>query len=348
MPQQPARRKRSRWLLTVVCLALVGVAIVAVRATQTDPAPVAVSQTTSVQEGAVQSTLFGTEQNADPVVDRPMENWRELVNWVNSNGADWYKQCLTSRNGVTWAQAEHYAQLVDQGQDLRWILPSNTQVSDDQAKQELRQRGVPNVDNLTVHRQNGVDNTRGIDVHGCQPWRDERSQVRVVLAVLVDDADPAKGIDYSRGVLPMCGNPLGNRPSVPPALPATPIDQPPPCNCTPPEEVCQPTGSPVPSNGLCPKYQPDNVDRNPQVPEAKARPSSDNQSEIAKGPHLPRDTPTGCQSDCDPVQPRPSTPTTKANDSQGEPRQPAPTTTVAPPQPAPTSTQPPTGGTPQH
>jgi len=180
----------------------------------------------------------GNDNNTDPVFST-VQNWRELVKAVEKQDAGWYKDCLAARTGVTWEQAQQYAALVDQGHDLRFILVSNSSVSDDQARQMLRDRGIPNVDNLPITRLNSFRNTRGLPQDKCQAFGDERSQVRVSLAIPNDVNDLSKGVHKDKGVLAMCSNPW----DIPP-----PGETPPPAETNqPPTTTTQPPGTTIPT-----------------------------------------------------------------------------------------------------
>jgi len=211
-----------------------------------------------------ENPAVGNEDNTNPVFDT-VQNWRDLVTAVENEQAEWYKQCLQTRIGVSWDQAQAYAKLVDQGNDLRFILVSNTSVSDVQARQMLKDKGIPSVDNLKVVRVNGFTNTQGLPADKCQAFGDARSQVRIALAVPIDVNDPKKGIHTDKGVLGMCSNPFnipsGPTPAAPPPTTSPPTTVPTtvpptttttrPCSsgkCTPPTTVAPPpTTTPQPS-----------------------------------------------------------------------------------------------------
>jgi hypothetical protein len=188
--------------------------------------------------------LVGNQGNVDPVLST-VQNWRELVQAVEGK-EEWYKGCLQSRIGVTWDQARQYAGLVDQGQDLRFILVSNSSVSDERARRMLRDEGIPNVDKLQVVRVNGFENTRGLPTDRCNTWpNDPRSQVRVSLAIPKDVNDVTKGFDQSRGVLAMCSNPWKIHQVAPPAT-TKPKPKPAPTT-TVPRKGTPPTTVPAPT-----------------------------------------------------------------------------------------------------
>jgi hypothetical protein len=150
--------------------------------------------------------LVGNQGNDQPVLDT-VEDWRDLVDAVNRDDLQWYRDCLKGRIEVTWEQAERYAQLVDEGHDLRFILVSNSSISDETARQRLKDQGFDDVDDLKVVRVPGFRNTRGLPSDRCNPFGDERSQVRLSLAVPKDVNDLSKGFHEDRGVLAMCSNP---------------------------------------------------------------------------------------------------------------------------------------------
>jgi hypothetical protein len=205
--------------------------------------PGTASPGTPVPFGTPDKPLVGDQDNTNPVLDT-VQNWRQLVQAVEGK-QDWYKQCLQDRtpSHVTWDQARQFADLVDQGHDLRFMLVSNSSVSDDQARQMLKDRGIVNVDNLPIKRVNGFQNTQGLPADRCQAFGDSRSQVRLALAVPNDPNDLNKGIREDEGVLGMCANPFNlliesPPPTTPSGGPSTPGESLPPNNSTvPPEET---------------------------------------------------------------------------------------------------------------
>ena len=152
-------------------------------------------------------TLIGNEDNTNPVFET-VQDWNDLVQTVENEGAEWYKQCLGERIGVTWEQARQYAGLEDQGHDLRFIVISNSRTSDEEARAELANRGFPKVENLPIVRVNGFSNTAGLPSDRCKPFGDGRNQVRVSLGIPVDTNDLSKGLLTNKGVLAMCSNPF--------------------------------------------------------------------------------------------------------------------------------------------
>jgi hypothetical protein len=203
--------------------------------------------------GKVPGVAVGNQDNQDPVFET-VQSWSDLVAAVENEGAGWYQECLANRIGVSWEQAQHYANLVRSGEwDLRFILISNADnTSDEQARAALAAQGISNVEALPVVRVNGFENTRGIPEDRCQAFGDARAQVRVSLGIPVDPNDPSKGMDPTRGVLANCSNPWKLLPpsgeqKPPPGPSGKPTPPPPGCpNCGPP-----PPPPPPPPPGKC-------------------------------------------------------------------------------------------------
>lgn len=179
-----------------------------------------------------ENPCVGNDGNTDPVFDT-VQNWRELVTVVENENAEWYKECMETRIGVTWDQAQQYAELVDQGNDLRLVLVSNASTSDESALAQLKDQGFTGLEDQPIVRVSSFRNTRGLPSDRCSSFGDGRSQVRVSLAIPNDVKDMTKGLNHNKGVLAMCSNPWDLVPVGEP--PTTVVTNPPPATTVPPD-----------------------------------------------------------------------------------------------------------------
>lgn len=227
-----------------------------------------------------EAPAVGDDCNEDPVVPDQFQDWED----VNRFGADgqnqWYFDCLQTRLGVSRDDVRRYSELEGQGHDLRGIVISNTNPSDEVARDKLEKDGVKDVGKIKhVIRLSGFENTRGIDSDRCNPFGDPRSQVRLALLIPQDVNDMSKGVHTDRGVLGMCGNPF--------KVPAQPVPQttPPPPGNQPPENpppttppTVPPTSpSPTTPQPRCPynhALPPDHPDCKPPIDNGRGGPAT--------------------------------------------------------------------------
>jgi len=197
----------------------------------------------------------GSQCNTNPVLSE-VRSWTELVKAVEAepDGGQWYWGDLQQFNGISEESARSAAELEKQGNDLRLILISNDQVSDSDARAQLKAQGVEGVDGLPIVRVNGFINTRGLPHDRMEPFQDDRSQVRVSLALPLNWNDLSKGLESTRGVLTMCANGWKLKSETPvTAPPATPTPRQP----TPTSPPVTPTTRPyVPPTTAPPTTQP--------------------------------------------------------------------------------------------
>lgn len=209
-----------------------------------------------------ENPAVGSEDNTDPVVPEEFQDWTDVEQFLTQEGSDWYADCLQTRIGISREQVSKYADFVRDGHDLRFIVKSNTSISDEEARERLDDAGVDNVEQLPIRVLNGFENTRGLPSDRCNPFGDDRSQVRVSLAIPVDDNDISKGVDQNRGVLAMCGNPWKLPPETPPAPPtgAPPVTAPP---VSPPPGTGPPPTAPPVTTGPPPTVPPTTTTKPP-------------------------------------------------------------------------------------
>lgn len=203
---------------------------------------------------------------ADPTVGNPdsqpavigeVRSWTDAVARMEAE-QPWYATCTDSRIGVNLDEARSFAAL-EQRHDLRFILVVNSSFTDEQARAALVAEGFQNVEALSVRRVEQIRNTRRTHVGGdnrCQPFWDQRPQVRLSLGIPVLDAnDHTKvvGLEKDMGLLGHCGNPWDLPPVQPPppppvtTVPPTTTTVPPGTTTVPPTSTTQPpTGTTTP------------------------------------------------------------------------------------------------------
>jgi hypothetical protein len=126
---------------------------------------------------------------------------------------------------------------------------------------------------------------------------------------------------------PIPGTPIG---------PLPPHEQPP----TPGDVPKCPDGQPVPPNGLCPKNQNQNIDRNPDLPPQIGGPGTTPVGVDPGLPVAPIDSPSGCLGPCPTTVPPPAPPAPEVTvpvSNGGNTGVTAPPTSAAPPAPPTTS-----------
>lgn len=190
--------------------------------------------------------LVDDEGNTNPVLSE-VRSYRSLVKALvaESGRGKWYTDDLQQFNGITRDDILRAVKLEEQGHDLRLILMSNTNLTDGEARAQLKAQGVKEVDRLPIVRVNGFINTRGLPNDRMNPFEDNRSQVRVSLGIPNDWNDLSKGLQADRGILTMCGNGWKlKKVSAPVAPPATPVKPKAPTPTQPPATV-PPTSPPV-------------------------------------------------------------------------------------------------------
>lgn len=245
MSRSQVRRLTAVGAALVAILIVIGAVLVSVN-NNADGAPVSFGP---------DNPAAGSQDNTNPVVPEEFQNWTDVSAFLSQEGSQWYADCLQMRVGVSREQVGKYANMVKQGHDLRFIVVSNSSVSDEQARALLKDQGVKEVDELPIKRLNGFRNTQGLPEDRCNPFGDSRSQVRVSLAIPRDENDLTKGVHDDKGVLAMCGNPW----DIPPAPPegGPPATVPPPTSppkvpptSPPPTTVPPPTTTTIPN--VCP------------------------------------------------------------------------------------------------
>src|SRR5690606_37862180 len=97
-----------------------------------------------------ENPAVGSEDNADPVTPDELQDWIDVENFLSQEGSDWYAECLETRIGVSREQVKKYADMVRDGHDLRFIVKSNTSISDKEARDRLKGAGVESVDVLPM------------------------------------------------------------------------------------------------------------------------------------------------------------------------------------------------------
>lgn len=183
-----------------------------------------------------ESPAVGNDCNEDPVSPDEFQDWKDVQRFGKDNQNQWYFDCLQTRLGISRDDVRKYSELEGQGHDLRGIFISNTNPSEEAARDKLEADGVKDVDKIKyVIRLNGFQNTNGLGSNRCTPFDDGRPQVRLTLLIPKDVSDMSKGVHTDRGVLGMCGNPWN--------VPAQPVPAPPP----PPKKEPKPEPKPTPT-----------------------------------------------------------------------------------------------------
>jgi len=188
------------------------------------------STTTSIMAGP--SAGYGTPDdpyvgnagNTNPVLSE-VASYQSLVKALVAQPGRgvWYTDDLQRFNGISRDDILRAAELEKQGNDLRFILISNSGISDAEARAQLKAEGVKEIDRLPIVRVNGFINTRGLPDARMDPFEDNRSQVRVSLGIPNDWNDLSKGLQADRGILTMCGNGWKKPPARTPTTTAPPV-----------------------------------------------------------------------------------------------------------------------------
>lgn len=204
--------------------------------------------------------------DAQQAVVTSVRSWADVVQRMTDE-APWYESCNDARIGVNLDDARQFAVVQDdlsrQGFNLFFIVAVNTTVSDEEARQKLREDGYDVPDSTPVRRLDAIRNTRRTHVGGenrCQAFADARAQVFLSLAVPVfspDDPTKVVGMDQDRGDAFHCGNPWDllppeEPPVTPPSTrpPVTPPSTNPPTTM-PPSTTVPPTTVPPCPSGKC-------------------------------------------------------------------------------------------------
>jgi hypothetical protein len=224
------------------------------------------TKTTSPDNPVVGEETVNTT-NLQPSVDDgkgPVTSWTNLVERVNALPKDKkqaYIEAINQRSKQlgSWEQVEQYAALEKNGKlgDTRVILVLNSNLSDQQVRNEVRPYIGDAADKLLIVRAHGaLINTRGVDSGQIEDFADNRSQVRVILAVPVKQksggyvADKeGKGVERGYGILTECTNPstgIVQNPNPKPYIPTpstskTPTKQ----TSTPPSKTPPPSSPPT-------------------------------------------------------------------------------------------------------
>ena len=256
-------------LAMIAAIVVAAVIVIAVSATDngsagttTSTVPASSTDTTA----APQSPAVGNEDNQSPLVLKTARNWTELKATIDGRAEIWYQlypNWLNQRLSLDWAFVGKLVDYEKSGVDFRWILASNTSDSDDVVRQKLVDKGFDKADVAKWHivRVDSFENTRlNSGKNGFVVFTDNKSQVRVVLGIPKDINDLSKDIDYSRGVLAMCGNPIR---IVPPTtsttVPTTPTTKCPPTTTSttePPTTTTTSTTEPPTTTTKGPTHQP--------------------------------------------------------------------------------------------
>jgi len=240
-----------------------------------------------------ESPAVGDDCNEDPVSPEEFQDWEDVYRFGADGQNQWYFDCLQTRLGVSRDDVRRYKELEREGQELRGIVISNTNVTDEAARDKLKNDGVEDVDRIReIIRLQGFENTRGIDSDRCNPFGDGRPQVRLTLLIPVDVNDMSKGVHRDRGVLGMCGNPW--KPPAQPVSPPPPPGTPPPENpppTTPPPTTPPPTTPPPTTPPPTEKPPIDNGRGGPAAPPDVTPPGSTPGAGTEPPPPTPGPTP---------------------------------------------------------
>lgn len=170
-----------------------------------------------VDGGDSANPVVANQANTDPrtpvVQDGVATNtWGELDSLLGGNAE--YTGCVNNTIGPQWPEnVPKFKATEAENYETRFLLVSNSSVTDERARELATQAGVPGAKDLQVHRVPdgfGLLNTRGFadGRPGCQEFLDARPQVRVTLGVVkYDDAGIPAGLLDDRGVMVDCHNP---------------------------------------------------------------------------------------------------------------------------------------------
>jgi len=200
-----------------------------------------------------------------------LRSWSELVTCVNElpqSDADAYKSYMNRAPELSsWNEVLQYADLEKKtGADLRVITIFNANMSDAEARNAVRQDIGASADALPIVNagSGSLVNTRGVTTGSFEEFRDNRSQVRVMLVppmetkttasfTLTAGSKPMADISYAQkgvGVLTECKNPsrgiVVHVPATPDTTQTPPVSHNPPSSTTPPDHNPPPVVPPTP------------------------------------------------------------------------------------------------------
>ena len=95
-----------------------------------------------------ESPAVGNDCNEDPVSPEEFQDWQDVYRFGADGQNQWYFDCLQTRLGVSRDDVRRYSELEGQGHELRGIVISNTNVSDEAARDKLANDGVEAIVNV--------------------------------------------------------------------------------------------------------------------------------------------------------------------------------------------------------
>lgn len=143
---------------------------------------------------------------ADEKANGPVESWQDVVDRLGK--LDWYVEALNARKsktGFDWEDVKKWATVTDV--DPRVIQVYNLELTDQEARDAVRELIGNDVDTLPVARHDCIVNTRGFGHERVRDFVDCRKMVRVAVAPIVfnEKGEPV-GLRYNTGIFVDCFN----------------------------------------------------------------------------------------------------------------------------------------------
>ena len=135
----------------------------------------------------------------------PVRNWAEFVNCIGDQ--QWYKDGVdarSSKTGFTWSDIEKWAKETDI--DTRVIQVYNLEISDADARNQVRSLVGNDADKLPIARHACIVNTRGLEGNRMEDFVDCRKMVRVSLSPIVYKDNRPVSLRADTGIFVDCFN----------------------------------------------------------------------------------------------------------------------------------------------